>query len=46
MAVFLSRLLDLFRRREDESEYQEQVEHDIVIIDGLEVTSDDPEEGQ
>lgn len=31
---------------EFEPEYGEDVDHDIVIIDGREVTFDDPEEGQ
>ena len=31
---------------EFEPEYGEHVEHDTVIIDGREVTFDDPEEGQ
>lgn len=29
-----------------EPEYEEPVDHDIVIINGKEVTADDPEEGQ
>lgn len=29
-----------------EPEYEERVEHDIVIVDGKEITGNDPEEGQ
>ena len=32
--------------RRDEPEYTEPVEHDIVITNGMEVTADDPEEGE
>ena len=39
-------ILERVYRPELEPEYTEPVAHDIVIINGEELTADDPEEGQ
>ena len=46
MAYILDFIKERIFKPDLEPEHDEVVDHDIVIVDGKELTSDDPEEGR